>query len=171
MARRLSATLEDYLEAIYRLERERRFARVRDISAALGVAKSAVSTALRSLSDKGFVNYQPYEPVTLSPEGRERAGRIVLRHRVLEDFLRTVLGLESERADAIACGMEHALDRDALDRFVCFLAFVGCRREKGESWLDEFRRFIADGTADQTCDECMRQYMESAGIEQGDGAP
>ena len=171
MARELSATMEDYLEAIYRLERERRYARVRDISAALDVAKSAVTTALHSLSDKGLVNYEPYEPVTLSAEGRERAGRIVLRHRVIGDFLRNVLGLEPERADSIACGMEHAIDRDALDRFVCFLAFVGCRREKGESWLDEFRRFIADGTAQKTCEECMQQYLDGAGIEHGTEAP
>ena len=62
--------------------------------------------------------------------------------------------------------MEHAIDCDALDRFVCFLAFVGRRREEGESWLEEFRRFIREGTAEKTCEECVRQYLESAGIEQ-----
>jgi DtxR family Mn-dependent transcriptional regulator len=166
MAEQLSATLEDYLETIFRLEQERGFARVRDISAGLDVAKSAVTTALHSLSEKGLVDYEPYEPVRLSPEGRRRAGRIVLRHRVIEDFLHNVLALDEERANSIACGMEHAVDRGALDRFVCFLAFVGRRREQGESWLDEFRRFIRDGTAEQTCEECMQQYLESAGVEQ-----
>ena len=166
MNQRLSSTLEDYLETIFRLEQERRFARVRDISAALNVAKSAVTTALQSLSDKGLVNYKPYEPVTLSAEGRDRAGRIVLRHRVMEDFLHNVLGLDPERADSMACGMEHAIDRDALDRFVCFLAFVGKRREGGESWLDEFRQFIREGTAEKTCEECMQQYLADSGIEQ-----
>jgi len=164
MAQQLSATLEDYLEAIFRLEQERHFARVRDISAALDVAKSAVTTALQSLSEKGLVNYEPYEPVTLSAEGRERAGRIALRHRVIQDFLRDVLALAAERADSIACGMEHAIDRDALDRFVCFLAFVGRRREKGQSWLEEFRRFIREGTDEKTCEQCMQEYLESAGI-------
>ncbi|MFO8007063.1 MAG: metal-dependent transcriptional regulator [Candidatus Brocadiia bacterium] len=166
MSQGLSATLEDYLEAVYRLEQERRFARVRDISAALDVAKSAVTTALRRLSEKGLVNYEPYEPVTLSPEGRRTAGRIVLRHRVIEDFLSTVLGLEPERADSIACGMEHEVDRDALDRLVCFLAFVGRRREQGESWLEEFRRFIREGTADKTCEQCMEEYLRNGTVEQ-----
>jgi len=166
MADRLSATLENYLEAIFRLEQEKHFARVRDISAALHVAKSAVTTALQSLSEKGLVNYEPYEPVTLSAEGRQKAGRIVLRHRVIEDFLRNVLGVDADRADSIACGMEHVIDRDALDRFVCFLAFVGRRRKEGESWLDEFRRFIREGTGENTCEECIEQYLESVGIEQ-----
>lgn len=166
MADQVSTTLEDYLETIFRLEEEKGFARVRDISAGLDVAKSTVTTALQSLSEKGLVNYQPYEPVTLSAEGRDKAGRIVVRHRVMEDFLRNVLGLDAERANAIACGMEHAIDRDALGRFVCFLAFVGRRREEGESWLEEFRRFIREGTTEQTCQECMQQYLESSGIKQ-----
>lgn len=171
MPDRLSATLENYLETIFVIEQERGFARVRDISAGLDVAKSAVTTALQSLSEKGLVNYEPYEPVTLSAEGRRKAARIVLRHRVLEDFLRTVLDLEPERADSTACGMEHAIDRDALDRFVCFLAFVGKRREEGESWLEEFRRFVQEGTAEKTCEECMQQYLQSVGIEGGGEAP
>ena len=90
----------------------------------------------------------------------------MLRHRAIEDFLRNVLGLEAERANSIACGMEHAIDRDALDRFVCFLAFVAGRREEGESWLEESRQFIREGTAEQTCEECMQQHLEGAGIEQ-----
>jgi len=53
-----------------------------------------------------------------------------------------------------------------LDRFACFLASVGTRREKGESWLEEFRRVIREGTAEQTCEESMQQYLETAGIEQ-----
>jgi DtxR family Mn-dependent transcriptional regulator len=166
MKRQLSATLEDYLQIIFRIEREKRFARVRDIAAAAGVAKSAVTTALQSLSERGLVDYVPYEPVTLSAEGRERAQRICLRHRVIEDFLRAVLGLEAERAATVACGMEHAIDRDVLDRFVCFLAFVGRRREEGESWLEEFRRFTHEGAAEKACEECVKQYLASAGIEE-----
>jgi DtxR family Mn-dependent transcriptional regulator len=164
MAEQLSTTLENYLETIFALEQARGFARVRDISARLDVAKSAVTTALQSLSEKGLINYEPYEPVTLSDEGRDMAGSIVLRHRVMEEFLKNVLGLDADRADAIACDMEHAIDREALSRFVCFLAFVGRRRDEGGSWLQEFRKFIREGTAQQTCEECMQEYLDNAGI-------
>jgi len=163
MSQQLTDTLENYLEAIFHIEDGKGFARVRDISNSLSVAKSAVTTALQSLSEKGFVNYEPYEPVTLSAEGRRRAGRIVLRHRVIEDFLSNVLGLEPERADTMACGMEHVIDRDALERLVCFLAFVGRPREAGQSWLEEFRRFIREGFAEKTCEQCMQEYLQSAG--------
>ena len=155
----MSSTLEDYLEAILHIEEEKRFARVKDIAERLNVAKSAVTAALRTLSGMDFVNYQPYEPVTLTVEGMEKARAIALRHRIIRDFLRDVLGLKPERAEAIACGMEHGIDREALQRFICFLAFVGRRAERGRSWLDEFQRFISDGPHDEACDQCIREYL------------
>jgi len=160
MTERLTARLEDYLEAILRIEQGKRFARVRDISEVLTVAKSAVTAALRTLSDMELVNYQPYEPVTLTPKGTEKAKAIALRHRIIEDFLRNILGLQPDRAESIACGMEHAIDTEALERFVCFLAFIGQRGETGQSWLDEFRHFTSEGMVGQTCRECMEQYLQ-----------
>ena len=58
MTEDLSATLQDYLGVIHRLQRQRQFARVRDIAGELDVVKSAVTTALRSLADKGLVHYE-----------------------------------------------------------------------------------------------------------------
>ena len=159
MTQQLSATLEDYLQAILHLEQEKRFARVRDISEALSVAKSAVTAALQSLSDKALVNYIPYEPVTLTAKGMEKAKAIALRHRIMGDFLQHILGLDRDGAESIACGMEHAIDKEALRRFICFLAFIGQRDEKGQSWLDEFRHFISEGADGQTCKECIKQYL------------
>ena len=159
MTHQLSSALEDYLEAILHLEQRKHFARVRDISEALSVAKSAVTAALQSLSDKALVNYEPYEPVTLTAEGMEKAKAIALRHRIVGDFLQHVLGLDPDRAESIACGMEHAIDREAMERFVCFLAFIGQRDEEGQSWLAEFRRFISEGADGQTCEECIKTYL------------
>jgi len=169
MPPQLSDALEDYLEAILHLEQRKRFARVRDISEALSVAKSAVTAALRSLSDMALVNYEPYEPVTLTAEGMEKARAIALRHRIIKDFLVNVLGLDVDGADSIACGMEHGVDREALRRFVCFLAFIGQRAEGGRSWLDEFQRFISEGAEGQTCDECIQQYLGRMGTDETGG--
>lgn len=160
MNSQLTPTLENYLETIFRLQHDRPFARVRDIAATLSVAKSAVTSALQSLSKKGFVNYEPYEPVTLTPSGREKGESIALRHRVLTDFLENVLGLEATRAGSIACGMEHAVEQDALERFVCFLAFVGRPRADGSDWLKEFHEFLARDDRDQTCEQCIKGYLQ-----------
>ena len=56
MEDKLSSTLEDYLEAIFRLEKTKRTARVRDIAQTVGVSKSTVSAALKSLAGKNLVD-------------------------------------------------------------------------------------------------------------------
>lgn len=157
----LTPTLENYLETIFELQRERPFARVRDIANTLSVAKSAVTAALQSLSQKGFVNYEPYEPVTLTSAGRKKGESIALRHRVLTDFLENVLGLEAPRADSMACGMEHAVDQDALERFVCFLAFVGRPHAGGGNWLKQFQDFLERDDRDQMCEQCIKGHLQS----------
>ena len=161
MAKKLSATLEDYLGVILKFQREKRFARVSDISSSLKVAKSAVTAALQSLSSKGLINYQPYEPVTLTEEGEQQAEEILLRHRIILDFLREVLAIKPKQADSTACKMEHAIDAPALEKFVCFLAFIRTHSGKGRTWLADFQRFTQSGVDGRTCKQCIRDYLRN----------
>jgi len=161
---KLSATLEDYLQVIFRFQQEKQFARVSDVASELKVARSAVTAALHSLSKKGLVNYQPYAPVTLSVKGREEAEQIVLRHRIITDFLENVLAIPKDQTQSAACKMEHSMDAGILARFVCFLAFIGRPRKKGTSWRNEFQRFMKKGTATRTCEYCVNEYLR--GLEQ-----
>jgi len=62
--RMLSASLEDYLEAIYEISKNQRPAHANAIAKYLGVGKSSVSWALDRLARKGLINYSPYEAVT-----------------------------------------------------------------------------------------------------------
>jgi DtxR family transcriptional regulator, Mn-dependent transcriptional regulator len=162
MTKQLSATLEDYLGVVLRFQREKRFARVSDIAAALGVAKSAVTAALQSLASRDLINYQPYEPVTLTEEGEQQAEDILVRHQIILDFLRNVLAIDAREADSIACEMEHAINAAALEKFVCFLAFIGTRSGKGKTWLTEFQRFAKSGAEGRTCKECIKEYLHKA---------
>jgi len=162
----LSPILEDYLEVVLRLQREKHFARVSDISQALSVGKSAVTAALKSLSEKGLVNYQPYEPVTLSKRGKEIAEQIFLRRRIIQDFLEKVLAVDKESAGTTASKMEHAINKDILDRFVCLLAFISRSRIKGKTLREEFIQFNNKGIGDWSCQQCIDDYMKELA---GDG--
>ncbi len=162
MAKKLSATLEDYLGVVLRFQRKKRFARVSDISVELGVAKSAVTAALQNLAAKKLIHYQPYEPVTLTKDGEKQAENILLRHQVILDFLCNILAIDPKQAKQIACEMEHAITSPALEKFVCFLAFVGTRSAKGNTWLADFHAFAENGVEDRTCRECIREYIQTA---------
>ena len=159
MGHELSPTLENYLEAIFSLVQARGYARVRDIAEELQVAKSAVTVALQTLARKGLIDYQPYEPVTLTEPGAKEASRIVTRHLIVRDFLENVLLLDPQKAKSVACEMEHTVDAGALERFICFLAFIKCHAPEGERCLEEFRDFIKKGAGGQTCRECIDEYL------------
>jgi DtxR family Mn-dependent transcriptional regulator len=110
--------MEDYLEAIYHLVKERGYARSGRISQQLGVHKSTVTTALHYLESQGFIDYAPYRDVTLTPKGTKEAEGIVRRHDILFRLLHQLLGIEKEEASNLACEMEHALAPHVADRFI-----------------------------------------------------
>ena len=131
----ISASLEDYLEAIFWLVREQRVARSKDIAERMGVTKSSVTGALRQLTANGYINYDPYSFVTLTESGEELAEMIAHRHQVLADFLERVLGVEASAADANACRMEHAIDNDVLKRLIRFVKFLDSEQPDVRAWM------------------------------------
>ena len=120
----LSSSLEDYLEAILRLEAINRVARTKDLADMLGVNMSSVTGALKVLVGKDYVDHTPYSFVTLTPKGKEIAEEIFRRHVSLARFLERVLGIEAELADENACRMEHAIGPKVLKKLVNFTRFV-----------------------------------------------
>ena len=142
---KLTPSLEDYLEAVLALVRRGRVARVRDIARRLGVGSPSVTAALKSLSKRGLVNYDPYQVVTLTDRGQEAAEEIQKRHDVIRGFLTDVLGVEADAAEDYACRMEHAVDETLLARLGRLVEFV--RRGAGgrDGWLAAFRRHCSAG--------------------------
>ncbi len=160
MSLELSPTLEDYLLSIYRIEGEKKVARPKDISKEQNVAKSTVTAALQSLAEKGLINYEPYEVITLTNEGKSKAENIAVRHVIIRRFLEDVLRLDAEHAEETACRMEHAIDQEGLERFVCFLAFMQRHSRRGARWLNDFQDFLAGGAGGQSCRKCIAAYMD-----------
>jgi len=120
----LSDSLEDYLEAIYHIVAQKQAARAKDIAGRMNVNNSSVTGALRSLADKGLINYAPYDVITLTHKGKKAADSVVRRHQVLCDFFTKVLAVGQKEAETAACKMEHGVSRIILERFIQFVEFV-----------------------------------------------
>ncbi len=138
---KLSASLEDYLEAIYNLSEQSRVPRSKDIAEQLAVSRASVTGAMRLLREKGLIRYEPYDHATLTRAGRVAARDVVARHNILKSFFINVLGLPAEVAQPAACRAEHALGRKVIEQFLAFVEFVGSRNETGNRLADEFRDF------------------------------
>ena len=120
----LSASMENYLEAIYHIVAEKQAVRAKDIAQRLEVNNSSVTMALRVLAEKGLVNYAPYDVITLTAEGKRVSEDVVERHEALRGFFIKILLIDKELADKAACDMEHALPREILAPLTRFVEFV-----------------------------------------------
>ena len=138
---KLSASLEDYLEAIFNIAGTSNIARSKDISELLGVSKSSVTGALRLLKKKGFVNYKPYDYVTLTEDGQTAAAEVVRKHNILKSFFVNVLGVEPDEAQKAACKAEHALGLKIISKLLSYIAFVNESSKNGYNLAEQFREF------------------------------
>jgi DtxR family Mn-dependent transcriptional regulator len=131
----LSDSLEDYLEAIYKIVDLKQAARAKDIAEYLNVNSASVTGALRSLSKKGFINYTPYDVITLTAKGNKFSKEIVRRHEALSDFFTTILHIDEKEAEETACGMEHSISKNVLDRLLRFTDFLQNCPRGGDSLI------------------------------------
>ncbi len=156
----LSESLEDYLEAILRLETTDKVARQKDIAEAIGVQRGSVTSALKVLAEKGLVNYEPYSYITLTSAGRKIGREIERRHRVIKDFLSRVLQIGDDKADATACHMEHVMDTETVNSLVKFIQFIDNCPRAGADWIEAYVDYCSAGKLDRkTCRSCLNKCV------------
>ncbi len=156
----LSASLEDYIEAIYHIIAEKQVARGKDISARLDVSGPSVTEALRALSKKGLINYVPYEVITMTEKGREVAEDVIERHDALKHFFIRVLSLDETTAEEGACKIEHTAPREIINRMVQFTRFLEICPRAGKELTTGFADFCRKGETKDSCAECISQCLD-----------
>ncbi|MEE9609641.1 MAG: metal-dependent transcriptional regulator [Desulfatiglandales bacterium] len=158
----LSASLEDYLEAIFHIAAEKQAAKAKDIAQRLKLKSSSVTGALHLLSEKGLINYAPYDLITLTPEGKKAAEEVVHRHNTLRNFFMNVLLVDETEAELSACKMEHAISRTILDRLVQFMKFIELCPRVEKNWVTTFERCKDTGQLQEICKRCTAFSLKEA---------
>ena len=145
MGKQQSPSMEDYLERIAMLAKERGVVKVTTLSNALGVKKPSVISALKKLSDNGLIKHERYGCVELTIEGGEIAEDVLQRHEALGKFLIGILGVDPDTAWKDACEMEHFVSPITSKRLAKFVEFVlTCPQGKPE-WLKAFDYYLGHG--------------------------
>ncbi len=133
----LTSVQEDYIEIILHLIRAKKVARNKDIAERMGVSTPTVTGAMQLLSDKGLINYESHGFVTLTEAGEALAMQVVEKHELFTCFFKDILGLDAEKADDVACRIEHVVTGQAYERFKELVAHInkcssaekmGCRK-------------------------------------------
>lgn len=108
-------SMEDYIELIYNLIKNKGYARVTDIAEALEVHPSSVTKMVQKLDKDEYVHYEKYRGFVLTKKGNKVGKRLVFRHDLLEDFLE-IIGVDEDQIYEDVEGIEHHLSWNAIDR-------------------------------------------------------
>ncbi|MCG8471776.1 MAG: metal-dependent transcriptional regulator, partial [Desulfobacterales bacterium] len=133
--------------------------RAKDIAQKTGVNSSSVTGALRALAEKGYINYAPYDLITLTSKGQKHARDVVRRHEALKDFFTRVLFIDAAEAEETACKMEHSVSRAVLDRIISFMEFIDLCPRAGKEWLHQFAARCDNENPREECQGCLEDCI------------
>ena len=115
-----SQTVENYLKAIYMAQAghdgQDGLVPMGQIATALGVVPGTATTMVKTLAESGLVRYEPYLGVRLTPAGERLAALVLRRHRLIEQFLVQVLGMNWSEVHDEAERLEHAVSERLIER-------------------------------------------------------
>jgi Mn-dependent DtxR family transcriptional regulator len=133
----LTPSMEDYLEKIYELTKEKGYARVSDIASSLDVQPSSVTKMLQKLDENEYVTYEKYRGIVLTARGQKMGRLMKERHHMLEDFLR-ILGVSEETIQRDVEGIEHHVSPTTLSALQALVVFFADHPE----CLEHFQTYL-----------------------------
>jgi DtxR family transcriptional regulator, Mn-dependent transcriptional regulator len=119
----LSQAVEDYLKTIYKLQVDRGTVATSDIARSMEVSSASVTNMVKRLSQMGLLAYQSYRGVTLTETGEKVALEIIRHHRLLELYLKEVMGYPWEKVHEEAEHLEHHISEEFENKLDELLGF------------------------------------------------
>ena len=111
----LGKSLEDYLEAILVLKKERGLVRSVDVAHYMNFSKPSVSVAMKELRGMEYVTVDQDGYLGLTEAGSEIAEQVYEKHRFFSDFL-IEIGVDPVVAERDACLMEHVISEESFSK-------------------------------------------------------
>ena len=127
---------EDYLEIISELVGLKGYATTLDISRYMNVSPPSVTKMLQKLDKDGYLEYEKYHGINLTPKGNQVAEAIRQKHSTLLEIFE-ILGIKKDIANQDVEGMEHYLNPKTIKRLRKFLVFL----KSNPKIIDEFNEF------------------------------
>ncbi len=135
----LSHSAAHHLMAIHELREMHGYARVSDIAKHLSITKGSVSTAMKHLKERGYVQEDLNRFLKLTEQGLKVVQEVEATRLVVQRFLRDALGMDEDDAMIDACKVEHLISNEARARLVCFLRMLFSEKPSANEFLHMFR--------------------------------
>ena len=111
----LTASMENYLKAVFTLRQTYGKVRCRDIAERMDVTLPSVSRAIKELEKMGHVARDDNSLVLLTSSGEKIAAEIYERHQFFTERL-TAAGVDFKTAAKEACHMEHGVSAESFQK-------------------------------------------------------
>lgn len=111
----LTSAMEDYLEAVFILQKQKGRVRCVDVAERLRVKKPSVSRAVKELSKKKYLTKEADGMLSLTELGLKLAEQIYEKHRFFTEQL-IAAGVDPKTAEQDACSMEHAISAESFQK-------------------------------------------------------
>ena len=119
-----SSAEENYLKVIFRLsEINEGGISTNSVAEMMQTKAASVTDMLKKLSSKGWIDYQKYQGVTLTPSGEKIALNTIRKHRLWETFLVNKLNFQWDEVHDIAEQLEHIDSSILINKLDEFLDF------------------------------------------------
>ena len=151
----LSHSAAHHLMAIHELREAHGYARVSDVAKHLSITKGSVSTAMKHLKERGYVQEDLNRFLELTEQGLKVVQETEATRLVVQRFLKDALGMDEDDAMIDACKVEHLISNEARVRLVCFLRVLFSEKPSA----DEFLRMFREGAQ-----ECRAGDVESCNL-------
>jgi DtxR family Mn-dependent transcriptional regulator len=116
-----TSAMEDYLEALLRLQEKGQETRVKDIAEELKIKPPSVIDMIKILIAKGYVTQENRKKILLTEAGMEIAKKTHTKHDIIKNFLQEILSVDEATADQDACKIEHCLSQKTYEQLVKFM--------------------------------------------------
>jgi len=112
----LSQSVEDYLKVIYVLESEGSGATTNNIAEMMEVSSASVTNMLKRLAGLNLIEHKSYKGAKLTEAGRKIALEILRHHRLLELYLKEIMGYGWDEVHEEAEKLEHHISEQFEDK-------------------------------------------------------
>lgn len=114
----LSQSIEDYLKTIYLLESENdgKGVSTTQVAEALNISSASVTNMIKKLAGLKLVDYESYYGARLTEPGRKIALEVIRHHRLLELYLKEMMGYSWDQVHDEAEKLEHHISEQFEDR-------------------------------------------------------
>lgn len=103
----MSLATENFVKCVFQFEKQNLDTKPGSISNKLGISNAAITDMAKTLSKKKLVQYEKYQPIKLTKEGRKLALSVIRKHRLWETFLEKTLKLSLHEIHREAELLEH----------------------------------------------------------------